>query len=137
MIRRDFIQAEIAKIAQALAKILGLKKAGNTQEADDLINKSLLNDFDLKLDDLLLLDENQFKKLLADRKYPPQKLDLLSQFLLESVFPFQPNPKTFQLLDHILLIYQLLEQEHHTQSFENLSRKQNILQFLNQNQQHG
>ena len=137
MIRRDFIQAEIAKIAQALAKILGLKKAGNTQEADDLINKSLLNDFDLKLEDLLLLDENQFKKFLAERKYPPQKLDLLSQFLLESVFPFQSNPKTFQLLDHILLIYQMLEQEHHTQSFENLSRKHAILQFLNQNEQHG
>ena len=137
MIRRDFIQAEIAKLAQALAKILGLKAVGNTQEAEDLINKSLLNDFDLKPEDLLLLDENQFSKLLANRKYPPQKLDLLSQFLLESVSPFQPNPKTFQLLDHILLIYQMLEQEHHTQSFENLSRKQNILQFLNQNEQHG
>ncbi|WP_419800817.1 hypothetical protein [Mucilaginibacter sp.] len=137
MIRRDFIQAEIEKIAKALAKIMGLKEASNLQEADDLINKSLLNDFDLKADDLLLLDEKQFKKLLADRKYLPQKLDLLSQFLLESVSPFQPNPKTFHLLDHILLIYQLLEQEHHTQSFENLSRKQNIIQFLNQNEQHG
>ena len=137
MIRRDFIQAEIEKIAKALAKIMGLKEASNLQEADELINKSLLNDFDLKADDLLLLDEKQFKKLLADRKYLPQKLDLLSQFLLESVSPFQPNPKTFHLLDHILLIYQLLEQEHHTQSFENLSRKQNIIQFLNQNKQHG
>lgn len=134
MIRRDFLQAEITKLAQALAKILGLKAVGNTQEADDLINKTLLNDFDLTLEDLLLLDEDQFKKLLADRKYPTQKLDLLSQFLLESVFPFQPNPKTFHLLDHILLIYQILEQEHHTQSFENLNRKQNILQFLNQNE---
>ncbi|WP_299288311.1 hypothetical protein [uncultured Mucilaginibacter sp.] len=137
MIRRDFIQAEIAKLAQALAKILGLKAVGNTQEAEGLINKLLLNDFDLELDNLLLLDEDQFKKLLADRKYPPQKLDLLSQFLLESISPFQPTPKTFHLLDHILLIYQILEQEHHTQSFENLSRKQNILQFLNQNEQHG
>lgn len=137
MIRRDFIQAEIAKLVQALAKILGLKAAGNTQEAEDLINKSLLNDFDLKPEDLLLLDENQFKKLLAERKYPTQKLDLLSQFMLESVSPFQPNPKTFHLLDHILLIYQVLEQEHHTQSFENLNRQQNILQFIKQNEQHG
>jgi hypothetical protein len=137
MIRRDFIQAEIAKLAQALAKLLGLKAVGKTQEAGDLIDKTLLNDFDLKLEDLLLLDEDKFKKLLADRRYPTQKLDLLSQFLLESISPFQTNPKTFHLLDHILLIYQLLEQEHHTQSFENLSRKQTILQFLKQNQQHG
>lgn len=134
MIRRDFLQAEIEKLAQAMAKILGLKEAGKTQEAADLINKSLLNDFDLKLEDLLLLDENQFKKLLADRKYPAQKLDLLGRFLLESVSPFQQNPETITTLNHVLMIFQMLEQEHHTQSFDNLIRQQNIVQFLKPNQ---
>ena len=134
MIRRNFLQAEINKLAQALAKILGLKEVGKTQEAEDQISKSLLNDFDLKLEDLLLLDEVQFKKLLADRKFPTQKLDLLGQFLLESVSPFQQNPETITALNHVLTIFQLLEQEHHTQSLDNLSRQQNIIQFLNFNQ---
>jgi len=133
MIRRDFLQAEIAKLAQALAKILGLKEAGKKQEAVFVINKSLLEDFDLEIDKLLLLDDDQFKQLLKTKNYPPQKLDLLSQFLLESVSPFEAKPETFTILNHILTIYQLLEQEHRTQSFENLNRQKNIIQFLNRN----
>lgn len=133
MIRRDFLQAEIAKLAQALAKILGLKEAGKKQEAVFAINKSLLEDFDLKPDGLLHLDPDQFKQLLAAKNYPAQKLDLLSQFLLESVSPYKENPETFTTLNHVLLIYSLLEQEHHTQSLENLNRQQTIIQFLNRN----
>lgn len=137
MIRRDFLQAEIAKLAQALAKILGLKDAGKVQEADDLISKSLLQDFDLSIDELLLLDSNQLKLLLSTKNFPTQKLDLLSQFLWESVSPFQHKLETVAVLNHILTIYQLLEQEHHTQSFENLSRKRSIIQFLEQHNAHG
>ncbi len=137
MIRRDFLQAEIAKLAQALAKILGLKEAGKKQEVIFAINKSLLEDFDLKLDDLLLLNSDQFKQLLAAKNYPSQKLDLLSQFLWESISPFQPKPETFFIINHILIIYQLLEQEHHTQSLENLNRQQILTKYLQHNQQNG
>ncbi len=137
MIRRDFLQAEIAKLAQALAKILGLKNAGKVQEADNLISKSLLQDFDLNADELLLLDADQLKLLLSTKNFPAQKLDLLSQFLWESVSPFQYKPETVAVLNHVLTIYQLLEQEHHTQSFENLSRKRSIIQFLEQHNAHG
>ncbi len=137
MIRRDFLQAEIAKLTQALAKILGLKDAGKVMEAEDLINKSLLQDFDLNVNELLLLNADQLKLHLSSKKYPAQKLDLLSQFLRESVSPFQHNPKTIAVLNHILTIYQFLEQEHHTQSFENFSRKRSIIQFLEQNKLYG
>jgi hypothetical protein len=137
MIRRDFLQAEIAKLAQALAKILGLKNVGKVQEADDLITKSLLQDFDLSINELLLLDTNQLKLLLSTKNFPTEKLDLLSQFLLESVSPFQSNPETIAVLNHVLTIYEILEQEHHTQSFENLNRKQSITKFLDSNNAYG
>ena len=132
MIRRDFLQAEIEKLAQAIAKILGLKEAGKTQEAGDLTNKFLLHDFDLKFEEILLLSHDQFKLLLLTKKYPAQKLDLLSRFLWESVSPFQQNPETIIVLNHVLTIYQLLEQEHHTQSLENLNRQRSISKFLDQ-----
>ncbi len=130
MVRRDFLQAEIDKLVQALAKIAGLKQAGNKQEAEVLINKYLHDDFDLKPDELLLLNPDQLKELLAVKNYPAQKLDLLSRFLLESVSPFQPKPETITILNHVLTIYTLLEQAHHTQSLDNLNRQQNIIQFL-------
>lgn len=133
MIRRDFLQAEIAKLAQALAKILGLKEAGKKQEAVFAANKSLLEDFDLEIDKLLLLDDDQFKQLLNTKNYPAQKLNMLSQFLLENASPFEAKSETFTTLNHILTIYNKLEQEHRTQSLENLNQQQNIVQFLKQN----
>jgi hypothetical protein len=137
MIRRDFLQAEIAKLAQALAKILSLKTTGNKQEADNLISKNLSQGFDLNLDELTPLNSTQLEELLAAKNFPTEKLDLLGQFLLERVSPFQQNPETVAVLNHVLTIYKILEQEHHTQSFENLNRKQSITKFLDSNNAYG
>lgn len=133
MIRRDFLQAEIDKLAQALAKIIGIKEASNKQDFDGLIRQNLLHGFDLDIDKITQTAPADFKNLLTAKNYPAQKLDLLGRFLLESVSPFQQNPETITTLNHVLTIYQLLEQEHHTQSFENLSHQQNIIQFLKHN----
>lgn len=130
MIRRDFLQAEINKLAQALAKIIDLKTDGNQAEAENLLHKHLQQDFDLDISDLINISSADFEKQLSDQNYPQQKLDLLSQFLFESVSPLQKNPETAVILNHILTIYSFLEQKHHTQSFENLNRKQIIIQFL-------
>jgi hypothetical protein len=137
MIRRDFLQAEINKLAHALAKILRLKEAGKTQEADNLLSKSLLHDFDFNLTETKDLIPEDFKKLLLAKSYPAEKLDLLGRYLLQSVSPFQKNPETILVLNHVLTIYKLLEQVHYTQSFENLNRQHTILQFLEQNKLYG
>ncbi len=132
MIRRDFVLAEIEKLAQALAKIIGLKKAGNDQEAEDLMDKTLDQSFNMDMEEIIKADPDQLKQLLAAKNYPTEKLDLFGKFLLESVSPFQHNPETITVLNHVLFIYQFLEKEHHTQSFENLNQQQIILQFLQQ-----
>ncbi len=126
------MQAEIEKLAQALAKIIGLKKALQNQEANDLTDKILDQSFDLDLDEIIKSNPDQLKMLLLAKNFPAQKLDLLSKFLLESVSPFQQNPVTITILKHVLIIFQILEQEFHTQSLENLNLKKNILQFLQQ-----
>lgn len=130
MIRRDFLQAEIEKIAQALARIMGLKTALQNQEADDLIDKTLEQSFNLDLDEISKSNSEQLKQLLLTKKFSAQKLDLLSKFLLESVSPFQQKPETITILNHVLTIYQLLEQDYHTQSLENLNQQKIILKFL-------
>ncbi|MGI4749674.1 MAG: hypothetical protein ACRYFB_03475 [Janthinobacterium lividum] len=132
MIRRDFLQAEIEKLAQALAKIMGLKEAGKIQEADNLLDKTLDQSFDLDLEEIIKSNPDELKTLLLAKNFPAEKLDLLNKFLLESVSPFQQNPETKTVLNHVLIIYQVLEQEHHTQSLENLDQQKTILQFLQQ-----
>lgn len=132
MIRRDFLQAEIEKLAQTLAKIMGLKEASQNQEAEDLLDKTLNQSFNLDLKEIQEADPQQLKQLLLDRNFPAEKLDLLSKFLVESVRSFQHNPETVIVLNHVLIIYQFLAQQHHTQSFENMNQERVILQFLQQ-----
>jgi len=74
---------------------------------------------------------------LLAKSYPAEKLDLLGRYLLQSVSPFQKNPETILVLNHVLTIYQLLEQVYHTQSLENLNRQQSIIQFLEQDNLYG
>lgn len=130
MIRRDFLQAEIEKLARALAKILSLKEASQNNEADNLLDKTLDQSFNLSLDKINKSNPDELKQLLSDRNLPAEKLDLLSKFLVESVSPFQQNPETIITLNHVLTIYRFLEQEHHTSSFENMNQEHVILQFL-------
>ncbi|MGI4727708.1 MAG: hypothetical protein ACRYGB_03970 [Janthinobacterium lividum] len=132
MIRRDFLQAEIEKLAQTLAKIMGLKEASQNQEAEVLLDKTLNQSFDLDLKEIQEADPQQLKQLLLVRNFPAEKLDLLSKFLVESVSPFQHNTETVIILSHVLTIYQFLAQEHHTQSFENMNQERVILQILQQ-----
>ncbi len=130
MIRRDFLQAEIEKLAQALAKIMRLKEASQNLEADDLLDQTLNKSFDLDLEEIIKTKSDELTTLLLNKDFPAKKLDLLSQFLLESVSPFQQRPETFTVLNHVLTIYQFLAQQHHIQSFENMNRERVILQFL-------
>ena len=52
MIRKDFIEAEIQKLAQVLAKILGLKNDGNVDEGIETAFEALAESFGLSREDL-------------------------------------------------------------------------------------
>ena len=45
MYRKDFIEAEIQKLIDALARIIGLKKEGNTHAAHSLSHEALASEF--------------------------------------------------------------------------------------------
>jgi hypothetical protein len=129
MLRRDYFQAEIEKLAQVLAKILGLKNQGKKEESYNLINETLLKDFDLGPDSLNKPVEI-FKILLQEKNYPFQKLDLLGQLLYEKAMLIEEPTQAIDLLKKVLIIFDALEKEHHQQSFENLSKRKIITGFL-------
>jgi hypothetical protein len=129
MLRRDYFQAEIEKLAQVLAKILGLKNQGKKEESYNLINETLLKDFDLGPDSLNKPVEI-FKILLQEKNYPSQKLDLLAQLLYEKAMLIEEPAQAIDLLKKVLIIFDALEKEHHQQSFENLSKRKIITGFL-------
>ncbi len=134
MERRDILMAEIEKLAQVLARILGLKSEGQGHEAEELVKKTLSEEFGLSFDEINGLSSKNFEAFLNSQDYSSQKLDMLGQFLFESVYPFEDVPETDNMLHKVLVIFRLLEEEHHIQSFENLNKREMIDKYLNNRQ---
>lgn len=130
MYRRDIILNEAQRFAQLLAKLLGLKTAREDEEANAFYNTMLTDEFGLNNVELQKLSNDDFKALLNQRHYRADQLDALAKLLYYHVQPMNLTPVTIILLQKALLIFDVLEKEHHTQSFENIQIIQHINQFI-------
>jgi hypothetical protein len=126
--------AEIQKLTEVLARIVGLKNANKGHEAEELLESAVSANFGLSVDDLGKISTQDFETILHNKQYTSAQLDILAQLLFESVYPFEDVPDTDVMLHKILLIFSLLEDEHHMQSFENLGKREMIDKFLNNRQ---
>jgi hypothetical protein len=133
MFQRDFIMNEARKFALVLAKLLGLKAEGEYNEYLKYFNEVLDEEYNAELEELLKLDEEDFKKRLVDAGYTPEKLNALGQMLYVFADPFSADEETSALLKKVMVIFNLLEKEHHYESFDNITRRNVIYQYFNNN----
>ena len=131
MYQRDLIVAEIQKLAQTLAKIIGLKLEEKIEEAQALTEKILSEELIPGSESLNTISPEDFESGLHDKQYSAEKLDLISKLIFESVSPFEQKPEHRNRFRLILVIYDVLEKVHHTQSFNNLATRSAIEKFLN------
>ncbi|SEA82282.1 hypothetical protein [Pedobacter hartonius] len=124
--------AEIQKLAQALAKLMGLKLEGKLEEADRGIEEMLEHEFGILLTDLLNCSPADFEVFLHQKDFPAEKLDMLSQ-LLYLKFDKNLTREHTLLAEKLQLIYQTLEVKHHVVNMINLGRQKSIAQYLNLN----
>ncbi len=118
------------KLAQVLARIMGLKLEGKLEEADDLFKESLLKEFEITEEDLLSDSNTKFNTLLQQKEYPAEKLDTLSQFLYADLSPSHEPERNKLIAEKLLLIYKMLEEQHHIISMVNLDRQKKIQRYL-------
>lgn len=130
MYKRDLITAEIEKLAQVLARIIGLKLDGEPQQAEDLLAQTLEQSFGLN--DALLYGENvsPFSQWLKEAGLPAEKLDMLNQFLFSEITADGDMAKNKMLAVRLEAIYQLLATKHHLVHLANLKRQNIIQQYL-------
>lgn len=133
MYKRDLITAEIQKLEQALARILGLKQQGRLEEADNGLEEMLESDFGILFQDLIASDGNDFMIYLTEKDFPAEKLEILSRLLylkFDSTTHTEQNKSVAQKLQ---LIYQTLEVKHHVVNMNNLNRQKTINDYIKQN----
>lgn len=134
MIRKDFIEAEIQKLAQVIAKIIGLKNQGDLDEAIELSEQTLVESFGFDKKFLEEASVEDFKAELKNRNFSAEKLNTLVQILFESSYPFQETEECIAIMHKVAVVLNFLETEHHQQSLENISRREMIDKFLNNDQ---
>ncbi|MBB6500920.1 hypothetical protein [Pedobacter cryoconitis] len=133
MYKRDLITAEIQKLEQALARILGLKQQGKLEEADNGLEEMLESDFGILFQDLIASDGNDFMIYLTEKDFPAEKLEILSRLLylkFDSTTHTEQNKSVAQKLQ---LIYQTLEVKHRVVNMNNLNRQKTINDYIKQN----
>lgn len=127
MYRKDLITAEIERLAQVLARIMGLKLEGDLAKANELFNETIENSFKLS-PAILESDLTTFENWLNETDLPAEKLDSLSEFLY---YELGISPQRNALIaPRLNLIYKILAEKHKIVHLVNFHRQEIIQQYL-------
>jgi len=128
MYRRDLITAEIEKLAQVLARIMGLKLELKLEEAELLFDETMLNSFSLPTSILYSENNSSFEKWLNEIDLPAEKLDSLSEFLYYQLGTSQEQNQI--IAPKLNMIYEHLSNKHKIVHLVNMHRQKIIQQYL-------
>lgn len=133
MFQRDYLLNEARKFALLLARLMGLKAEGNSEEFNAGFNNALRDEYNIEAERLLTLSEIDFKNYIASAGYSTEKLNALSQLLYMYAEPFKADEETALLLKKVMIIFDVLETDHHYESFENLDKRNTIYRYFTNN----
>jgi capsule polysaccharide export protein KpsE/RkpR len=133
MQQRDYILNEARKLALILARLMGLKVEGREEDYLQYFNSTLQDEYSTELEGLLNLPDEVFTDELKKANYSSEKLNALGQMLYMFAEPFEANEDTAAILKKVMIIFDLLETQHHFESFENLNKRNAIYSFFNTN----
>ena len=125
---KDLITAEIQKLAEVLAKIMGLKLEGKFAEAEVIFNDTMQNSFAIPKEILDGDNLSSFEKWLNESDIPADKLDSLSEFLYYELGVSDARNKA--IAPKLNLIYNLLADKHKIVHLVNLHRQKTIQQYI-------
>ena len=122
---------EMRKTALLLAKLLGIKAQATAIEFKQEFDKTLFKEYDIELEALLALSQSDFETLIQSEKYSSEQLNALSQMLYMFAEPFANDEETQLLLMKVMAIFDVLEEKYHYQSFDNITKRNNIYKYFN------
>lgn len=128
MYRKDLITAEIQRLAEVLAQMMGLKLEGKLKEAEAIFNETMQNKFDLDPAILAQTTSNEFDNWLHHQNLSPEKLDTLSEFLYYELGISEERNQA--VAPKLNLIYNFLSAQHKIVHLVNLHRQETIQQYL-------
>ena len=130
MYQRDYILNEARKLARLLAKLMGLKADGDYEEYTKQFDIALQDEYNMELELLLGLTEDAFKAHVVTQDYSVEKLNALAQMLYVFAEPFDQSADTVLTLKKVLVLFDVMAEKHHFDSFENIEKRNTIYRHL-------
>lgn len=136
MYRRDYFKKQIDQLGRVLGKLfsdlLGLKNEGKMNEGIEITNETLKGELDLNLDELSLIPEDDFIRILQQKKVTSEGLEQLAEILLLFADEFRNDDirKAEDLYKKVLLIYNDLDKSEDNYSFDRHIKRERVINLL-------
>jgi len=130
MYQQDYLMSEARKFARLLAKLMGLKVAGEYEEYTRQFDVVLRDEYHIELNLLLSLTADTFKTHVLSADYSTEKINALSQMLYVFAEPFIYSDATQLILKKVLILFDILGEKGHFDSFENIEKRNAIYRYF-------
>lgn len=121
MLRSDLITSEIQKLAQVLARIIGLK-IENPELLFEELKNAIDSNFILPLNELTSMNLDELENSFKSSNYSAEQIDMLVKFVVQ-LWNVKPSYEHRQL---ILNLIQLLEDKYQYMNFEFMQIKKTL-----------
>ena len=127
MLKRDSLTAMMQQLSHTLAKVKRLIVEEQREEAVSVLEEVLGEYFGTSITDLLEAPANIFRQNLEKGDFLPEELSLLADFLDTLAETREDSEERNRIWENVLVIYDVLEQEHKVVSFAHIARRAAIL----------
>lgn len=123
MLKRDSLTAQIQQLSHTLAKVKRLILEDQELKALENVNYTLSHYYGVTEQEIINMPGDLFTDRLREQQYKAEELNMLAAFLDELAGLSDDGLTRKSLWTKVISIYDLLEKEYHTLSFEHISRR--------------
>jgi hypothetical protein len=123
MLKRDSLTAQMQQLSHTLAKVKRLIVEDQELKALENVNYTLSHYYGVTEQEIISMPGDLFTDRLREQQYKTEELNMLAAFLDELAGLNDDGLTRKNLWAKVISIYDLLEKEHHTLSFEHIARR--------------
>jgi hypothetical protein len=123
MLKRDSLTAQMQQLSHTLAKVKRLILEDQELKALENVNYTLSHYYGVTEQEIINMPGDLFTDRLREQQYKAEELNMLAAFLDELAGLNDDGLTRKNLWAKVISIYDLLEKEHHTLSFEHIARR--------------
>lgn len=131
MEQRDYLETMIEQMGLFLKRMLSSisKDIGTEKEMETIaeIDAGFTNEFNISIDELILLSENNFKRNILELKLKEIPLENFSELLLQMSYLSFTGEKIEKLKEKAVLLLDLADSVSNSYSIERINKKNKIL----------